>query len=136
MAELTLSIRKSVPTDLQRIKELIAENPETVLSRSDSELIELLESFLVLEEEGIVVGCCCLEVYSQKIAELRTLAVAKSCRGRGYGPKLVHAIVDEFNRKGIRQLLVVTSNPEFFANLNFGPCLNEKFALFWNGHYK
>jgi len=52
-------------------------------------------------------------------------------RGRGYGAALTAAAVEEAERRGIPQVLVVTSNVEFFERLNFGPCLNEKYALFW-----
>jgi amino-acid N-acetyltransferase len=72
-------------------------------------------------------------VYSPKIAELRSLAVQDSSRGHGYGRRLVEAAVEEAERQKIRQILVVTSTREFFEGLNFGACLNEKYALFWNG---
>ena len=44
---------------------------------------------------------------------------------------LTDAVVAEAQRRGIPQVLVVTSNREFFEKLNFGSCLNEKYALFW-----
>ena len=53
-------------------------------------------------------------------------------RGRGHGAALTAAAVAEAERRDIPQVLVVTSNREFFERLNFGPCLNEKYALFWN----
>jgi N-acetylglutamate synthase-like GNAT family acetyltransferase len=43
----------------------------------------------------------------------------------------VEAAVAEARRRGIPQILVVTSNVEFFSRLNFQTCLNEKFALFY-----
>ena len=92
----------------------------------------LLDSFWVAELDGRVVGCCCLEVYSPKIAELRSLAVRAEARGHGLGAALTAAAVAEAERRGIPQVLVVTSNREFFERLNFGPCLTEKYALFWN----
>jgi hypothetical protein len=29
--------------------------------------------------------------------------------------------------------MVITSSREYFEKLNFGACLHEKYALFWNG---
>ena len=66
-------------------------------------------------------------------ADPAVLAVRDDCRGKGYGAILVEAAVTEARRRNIRQVLVVTSNREFFERMNFGLCLNEKYALFWNG---
>ena len=129
----THNIRKAELADIEGISLLIENNPDTVLPRSSEEMKELIKSFIILEVAGQIVGCACLEIYSPKIAELRSLVVSESHRGHGYGALLVDAAVQEYKRLGIRQLLVVTSNPEFFSKMNFGPCLNEKYALFWNG---
>jgi amino-acid N-acetyltransferase len=126
-------IRKATPADIPAIQTLIDENLDKLLPRDIQELKELLGSFWVYEADGRVVGCCCLEVYGPKIAELRTLAVEAAHRGRGCGEQLVRAALDEAKRRNIRQVLVVTSAREFFEKLNFMPTLNEKYALFWNG---
>jgi N-acetylglutamate synthase-like GNAT family acetyltransferase len=62
---------------------------------------------------------------------VRSLAVRETSRGHGYGARLVEAAVAEARRRGIPQILVVTSNVEFFGRLNFQTCLNEKYALFY-----
>jgi amino-acid N-acetyltransferase len=126
-------LRKAVPEDVKGIKALIDQNLDKLLPRSCAELAEMIDMFWVVESDGEIVGCCCLEVYSPKIAELRTLAVRSDQRGHGYGEALVKVAVEEAQRLNIRQVLVVTSTPEFFEKLNFGVALNEKYALFWNG---
>lgn len=125
-------LRAATPADVDGILTLIHDNADHLLVRSPAELAQLIDSFRVIEEDGEIVGCCCLEVYSPKIAELRSLAVRADRRGRGYGAQLAQAAVDEARRLAIPQVLVVTSNREFFERLNFGPCLDEKYALFWN----
>lgn len=126
-------LRKAVPDDIEGIQQLIEDNIDKLLPRSNEELRELINWFWVVEEDGKIAGCCCLEVYSPKIAELRSLAVRRDCRGKGYGEALVKVAVEEAQRQKIRQVLVVTSTREFFEKLNFGACLNEKYALFWMG---
>lgn len=126
-------LRKALPSDVPNIIKLINENLDKLLPRKPEEILDLLETFWVVEEDGELVGCCCLEVYSHKIAELRSLAVRSDCRGKGYGEQLVSAAVEEAKRRRIPQILVVTSNPEYFEQHNFGPCLNEKYVMFWNG---
>ncbi|MEP7288317.1 MAG: GNAT family N-acetyltransferase [Chloroflexota bacterium] len=126
-------LRHARVDDVEPIRQLIEGNLDKLLPRNSEELHELINWFWVVEQEGEIVGCCCLEIYSPKIAELRSLAVRGDCRGKGYGEQLVNAVVEEVKHHSIKQLLVVTSTPEFFENLNFGQCLNEKYALFWSG---
>lgn len=124
-------IRKATREDVHEILEVVNTNTDRLLGRDRDEIVQLLDTFWVAEVDGRIVGCSCLEVYSPKIAELRSLAVLDEYRGRGLGAALTNAAVDEAQRRGIPQVLVVTSNREFFERLNFGPCLNEKYALFW-----
>jgi N-acetylglutamate synthase-like GNAT family acetyltransferase len=126
-------LRPAQPGDVPAILALITEHAEQLLPRRRADVEALIETFWVMEERGDVVGCCCLEVYSPKIAEVRSLAVRATARGRGYGARLVSAAVAEAKRRGIPQVLVVTSNVEFFSRQHFKPCLNEKYALFWEG---
>ncbi len=130
----TLSLRTATKTDIPAISELIEDYRDKLLPRTSQELVDLIGSFLVVENgAGEVVGCCCLEIYSPKIAELRTLAVKQSYEGRGLGRRLVDAALEIAQKQNIHQVLVVTSNREFFERMNFGPALNEKYALFWYG---
>jgi len=128
-----MTIRKATPADIPGIKQLIAANPQTILPRSDEELGSLIEGFWVAEHNGQVVGCCCLEIYSPKIAEIRTVIVHESVRGMGFGAALVKVAADEAERQNIREVMVVTSSPEYFNKLGFGECLHEKWALFYRG---
>ena len=126
-------LRRARFDDIEPIRELINQNLDKVLPRTADELRELLDTLWVVDENQAIVGCCCLEVYSPKIAELRSLVVREDCRGKGYGEMLVQVATEEAQRRKIRQVLVVTSTREFFEKLNFGPALNEKYALFWMG---
>jgi len=128
-----MSIRKATLDDIPHIQELIAANPKTILPRSDEEMDSLIHGFWVAEHQGRVVGCCCLEIYSPKIAEIRTVIVHESARGMGFGAALVKAAAEEADRNNIREVMVVTSSPEYFSKLGFGECLHEKWALFYRG---
>ena len=46
---------------------------------------------------------------------------------------LVEAAISEANRRGIPQILTITSALGFFERLGFGACLKEKYALFFRG---
>lgn len=127
-------IRKAGHADIPQIVELIASNREHVLPRTAAEIESLIESFFVAEApDGRIAGCSCLEIYSSKIAEVRSVTVAPEFRGCGYGTELVRAAVAEGKACGIYEILVVTSSPEFFQPLGFSACMNEKYALFYTG---
>jgi len=126
-------IRKASASDIPAILALVAANPETLLPRTQQEYSELLDTTWVAEIEGQVVGSCVLEIYSPKIAELRSFVVHDQFRDRGVGKELAMAAVEEGERRAIREILVVTSSPDYFEKLGFGDCLHEKYALFWKG---
>ena len=126
-------IRRAGGDDAKAIVALITRNLDRLLPRSLDEIQAMLDVFWVAEVDGVIRGCVCLEVYSKKIAEIRSLVVDAEFRGKGLGQELVQAAVDEAQRRQIVEVLVVTSSPQFFEKLNFGSCLKEKYALFWNG---
>jgi amino-acid N-acetyltransferase len=126
-------LRKATLEDVEKIRVLIEANLDKLLPRTAEDIQELIDWFWVVAEGDEIVGCCCLEIYSPKIAEIRSIAVREDRRGNGYGEQLVEVAINEATRRNIKQVLVVTSTPEFFEKMNFGPCLNEKYALFWVG---
>ncbi len=129
-----MTLRAANIGDLDKILDLINNQSDTLLRRTLEEVSSRLGTMWVVEENGEVVGCCMLEVYSQKIAEVRSLVVKEEYRHRGYGGALVKAAVQEAERRKIHEILVVTSAVKFFEGLSFGPSINEeKYALFYKG---
>ena len=126
-------IRKAIQSDIPAILDLICAHLDTLLPRSEQEYLELLDTTWVAEVDGRVIGSCVLEVYSPKIAELRSFVVHDQHRDRGVGRELAMAAVEEGQRRNIREILVVTSSPDYFEKLGFSDCLHEKYALFWKG---
>jgi N-acetylglutamate synthase-like GNAT family acetyltransferase len=126
-------LRKAVASDIPGILDLVRKYPDKLLPRSSSDYQELLPTTWVVEEKGLIAGCATLEVYSPKIAEIRSVAVHPDFKGKGLGAELVAAAVAEGRRLNIHEIMVVTSSPEYFRSLGFGACLNEKYALFMDG---
>ena len=125
-------IRLANPEDVPVILALIHDNNDHLLERKGEEVLGLLPTFWVAEMDGEVVGCCCLEIYSRKIAEVRSLVVREDRRRHGIGRGLVLTAVAEARARGIAEILTVTGELQFFEELNFRTCLNEKYALFWS----
>src|SRR5918993_288243 len=65
-----------------------------LLERTMEELDLLVDDGFVADDAGRIVGFAALEVYSKKLAELRSLAVAEGYRGHGLGKRLVAACVE------------------------------------------
>ncbi len=77
-------IRRATLDDVDAILAVVNANTDRLLARDREEIAQLLDGFWVAEVEGQVVGCCCLETYSPKIAELRSLAVLPEFRERAW----------------------------------------------------
>jgi len=129
----TIIIRKAAAADLESLIALITPFVQSgkLLPRTTDELQSLLPSCFIAEKDGEIVGCAALEIYSKKLAELRSLAVANEAQGRGIGRTLVQACVQFAREQSILEVMAITSTEEFFQRCGFDFTLpGEKKALF------
>jgi len=70
-------------------------------------------------EAATVVGCGALHVMWQDLAEIRTLAVDRTWRGRGVGHGLLDALVERARELGLRRLFCLTFEVDFFTAHGF-----------------
>ncbi|MFM2351955.1 MAG: hypothetical protein RL096_436, partial [Actinomycetota bacterium] len=83
-------------------------------------LYESIQQFLVAETaDGEVVGCGAIHVMWEDLAEVRSIVVSDSARGRGVGRAIVEALVDKARGLGIKRLFCLTFEVEFFAKSGF-----------------
>lgn len=102
-----------------------------VLPRTIDELTLLLPSYFVADRGGRIVGCVALEIYSSKLAELRSLVVDPDFQGQGIGKKLVDTAVKRAVDEKILEVMAITSADDFFISCGFDFTLpGEKKALF------
>lgn len=125
-------IRKATQADLSAIKKLIdwGASVGRVLPRSKKELTPIIESFYIWIDKDTVVGCCSLEIYSKKLAEIRSLVVLDTHQKQGIGRKLTEACLKEAKKKKVYELLTITDKHAFFDRLGFTTCLNGQYAMF------
>lgn len=103
-----------------------------LLERTIEELDLLTDDGFVAEDGGRIVGFAALEVYSKKLAELRSLAVAPGYQGLGLGRRLVAACIERAREKNVLEVMAITSSEEFFLACGFDFTLpGEKKALFY-----
>jgi amino-acid N-acetyltransferase len=81
------------------------------------------------------VGFAAVEIYSRKLGEIQSLAVADGYQGNGIGSALVKACVDRAREKGILEVMAISASEEFLRKLGFDYSLpDQKRALFCQLH--
>jgi len=113
--------RKARLDDIPAMQALVAEpvREGVILPRSDDEVATNIRSYILVEVEGILAGYGALHIHSPRLAEIRSLIVAPSFRGRSLGQGLVKEALNEGKALGVREVLVLTYLPEFFLKLGF-----------------
>jgi amino-acid N-acetyltransferase len=109
------------------IRGLIRLFPHQLVQRN----LPRVPSFFVACINGNPIGCCALQVYSKRLAEVRSLAVHPDFQDRGVASKLVECCVRRARRRRIRELFAVTSQTSFFERLGFATFRREKTAMFY-----
>lgn len=126
-------IRHARPEDLESIEAFLTPfiADGKLLPRTLNELDLLLETLFVADREGEIMGCAALEIYSPRLAEIRSLAVSPSMQGSGVGKMLVNACLDVAHQRNILEVMAITSSEAFFRACGFDFTLpGEKKALF------
>lgn len=128
------TIRPARLDDVPRLQQFITPFVDRgrLLPRTVHELEELMTHGFVVEHQGQIVGFAALEIYSPKLAEIRSLAVAPEHQGQGLGKALVEACLHRAKALDVFEVLAVTSAEEFFRKCGFDFTLpGEKKALFY-----
>ena len=126
-------IRPARFDDLEGIEDLIEPFVDggKLLPRTWDELQSLVPTGFVCEDNGVITGFAALEIYSRKLAEIRSLCVARQAQGQGVGKRLVNACVEFATDRRVFEVMVVTSTEEFFQSCGFDFTLpGAKKALF------
>ena len=129
-----ICITKADASDLVDLSDFIKPFVDSgeILPRTYDELEYLLETFYVGRLDGRIVGCAALEIYSQKLCEIRSLAVDPGAQGLGIGKQLVAACVDLALREGVYEIMAISSAEDFFKSCGFDftvPNLKRAFFL-------
>ncbi|KAK3002505.1 hypothetical protein RJ639_021491 [Escallonia herrerae] len=140
--------RMAKVTDFSAIRQIIQplEESGTLVRRTDEELLEALDSFIVVEREGHIIACAALfPFYEEKCGEVAAIAVSPDCRGQGQGDKLlvtiavwtsfthcvaIELLADYIEKKassiGLQQLfLLTTRTADWFVRRGFSECSIE-----------
>jgi len=117
-----MKVRHARVSDAEAICELINYYAERgrMLHRSLESVYAALREFLVVEaDEGRIAACVAVDVFWSDLAEVKSLAVAPDCTGRGFGRALLAAAIEDAAQLGVQRLFALTYEQEFFARQGF-----------------
>ncbi len=116
-----MKFRSARITDVEAISQLIGEyaSEDLMLQRPKALLYERIREFVVVEEEGAIVAIGALSIIWQDLAEIRSLAVKSSHRGKGMGKAIVEKLVEDAKELGIEKVFALTYQVDFFSKLDF-----------------
>lgn len=119
------AIRRARATDVRAIRHLVDmyAGPGRLLAKPIVNLFEDVQEFWVAEDRGTgaVVGCGALHVMWEDLAEVRTVAVDRSCRGHGVGHGIVERLLETARELGVQRVFCLTFEVDFFARHGFRP---------------
>ena len=120
-----MKIRTATKRDWPEILQLIKKHPRTLMQKH----LPRPSTFFVALESQKIIGCCALEIYSKRLAEVRTLAVAEKFQGQGVGTALIEACLKKARKKKVYEVLTITGAVSLFEKKGFDTFHNEKYAL-------
>ncbi len=97
----------------------------TILMRSADEIATNIRSYTLAFKGERLIGFTALHIHTVKLAEIRSLIIDEEVRGQGIGSKLVSLALQEGERLGVKEVLVLTYKQSFFEMLGFSEIPKE-----------
>ena len=90
-----------------------------LLPRSQNDIYSSLRYFYVVEDDGKIITCAALFIYTKELGEVRSLAVDPAYMKLGLGNKIVRRIEQDAKSIGLVKLMALTYVVSFFEKLDF-----------------
>ncbi len=90
-----------------------------MLGRSQIQIYNALRDFVVIENDGHILGVGSLSIIWKDLAEVRSLAIAQEMHGKGLGKQIVEYLVQQARELELPQVFTLTYQPEFFKKVGF-----------------
>jgi amino-acid N-acetyltransferase len=116
-----MNIRAALQEDIPVMVRIIAHHASQglMLPRSAGALAASLNSYIVADSGGEIVGCGSLHSYTNDTAELCALATAPGIAPEGTGRALVNALVERARTESKHKVFALTLAPGFFSKMGF-----------------
>ncbi len=90
-----------------------------ILYRDDDEIATNIRSYVLAYKNNTPIGVGALHIFSPFLGEIRSLAVREDFKKQGIGKQIVNFLLEEAKNIGLREVLVLTYQKEFFEKLGF-----------------
>ena len=117
-----ITYRSATFSDVENIHKLLNDYAKEglMLPRSRNSIYENLRDYVIaVDSSGRLLGCGALHFVWDKLAEIRSLAVAPNLKKTGIGSMLVSLLEAEGIRKGAKYFFTLTYQPGFFAKCDY-----------------
>ena len=113
------SMRRSDVPDVYRLMQPLVDRG-LLVARSEADLHDSIDDYVVFETDGMVHGCGALHVYDDRQAEVAGLAVDDNYEHFGIGQRIVRFLIDRAREAGLRDVFVLTTQAsDWFEQLGF-----------------
>ena len=118
-------VRNAEFKDTAAIFALIKGNPKELVPRSQSDIIQNIDRFLVCDRREKIVGVVSWAILPEigraahPTVEIKSLAVDRAFRKKGLGRLLVEAAIERVKMIQPEQIIVLTFTPDFFRKFGF-----------------
>ena len=116
-----IEVRPARTSDIKGIHKLIVDfaSGGRMLQKETVTLYESVQEFVVAVEDGQVVGCGALQVLWEDLAEVRSVAITETLRGKGIGNQILENIIKRAYELGLSRIFCLTFETKFFGRHGF-----------------
>ncbi len=120
-----IKYREAEKKDWESIRAIISLYPKVLMQWH----LPKWNRFFIAEDNKNIVGCCALDIYSKRIAEIRSLAVLLDYQRGGIRTRLIELCLKKAKKKGVFEIITITGKVNLFNKFGFNTFNNEKIAL-------
>jgi len=116
-----IQIRSATVDDVEAIYQLLLPYAEhdIILLRDRDNIFQHLQEFLVAGVDGEIAGAVCAHIYSENLAEVRSLAVRPDQQQQGIGQMLVEGCEQWLKSLGVSKVFALTYVTDFFIKQGY-----------------
>ena len=115
-------VRQMEQTDIPSVLAIMKPFVESgkLLSRTEAQIAEGLEDYIVYELDGGIHACAALHFYEDGQAEIAAVAVDENYAHMGIGPKLIDTLISQAGEGGATSIFIMTTQTaDWFEKLGF-----------------
>lgn len=116
-------VRTATRADVDHIWELVSAYAAEglMLPRTHEQVAMNIDNYVVATSPGRVVACASLEEYSPSLAEVSSVAVARSEHGNGLGTDVVLGVERLARARDISEIFALSLSDRFFLSMDYEP---------------